>query len=357
MSAADGGETPGVDAPRVSRFLLERLPGAEAPLAYELIAGGRSNLTYRVSSGEAHWVLRRPPLGLVLPTAHDMAREFRVLSALADTGVPVPRPIALCEDPAVNGAPFYVMEYTPGVVVDERLPDGYARSSEERRAMSLALVETLVRLHAVDVEAVGLGDFGRPQGYLERQVRRWSQQWARSATAELPAIEALIRRLNDALPTATDPGLVHGDYRLGNLALDPGDPGRVIAIFDWEMATLGDPLADLGYTLMYWGEEGEPERGACPVPHAAVTARPGFLTRAELVEEYARRSGRDVGRIDFYRVLALYKGAVIAEGIYARFLQGKTLGPGFEGMTRQAGVLAERALAIADASPLRSLRG
>jgi aminoglycoside phosphotransferase (APT) family kinase protein len=209
----------------------------------------------------------------------------------------------------------------------------------------------------VDVEAVGLGDFGRPQGYLERQVRRWSQQWDRSTTAELPAIEELIRRLKRALPAAGDSSLVHGDYRLGNLALDPRDPGRVIAIFDWEMATLGDPLADLGYTLMYWGEEGEPERGECPVPHAAVTARRGFPTRADLVEEYARRSGRDVGAIDFYCVLALYKGAVIAEGIYARFLQGKTLGRGFEGMTRQAGALAERALAIADASPLRALHG
>jgi aminoglycoside phosphotransferase (APT) family kinase protein len=352
-----GSETRGIDVPRVSRFLLERIPGAAPPLRYQLIAGGRSNLTYRVRSGEASWVLRRPPLGHVLPTAHDMAREYRVLSALADTAVPVPRPLVLCEEPEVNGAPFYVMEYAPGVVVEEGLPDGYARSCRERRALSRALVDTLVALHAVDVEAVGLGDFGRPRGYLERQVRRWSQQWERSATGPLPAIEELIRRLKAALPASPRASLVHGDYRLGNLALDPADPGRVIAIFDWEMATLGDPLADLGYTLMYWGEEGEPERDACPLPHAAVTARPGFLTRAELVEAYAQRSGRDVEAIDFYCVLALTKSAVIAEGIYARFLQGQTLGPGFEGMTRHTGRLAERALAIADASPLRGLRG
>ncbi len=352
------GEVPqGIDAERVARFVREHVPGAEAPLRFELIAGGRSNLTYRVRSGRLSWVLRRPPLGHVLPTAHDMIREYRVLSALTDTEVPVPRPIALCEDTEVNGAPFYLMEYTPGVVIENELPDGYAASPEERRAMSLALVDTLVRLHSVDPAAVGLDGFGRPHGYLERQIHRWSQQWARSATGELPAIDELIRRLQRALPEQGDSGLVHGDYRLGNLALDPGDPGRIVAIFDWEMATLGDPLADLGYTLIYWGQVGDPDPGPSSFPQASATAQPGFLTRSELIEEYARRSRRDVGAIDFYRVLALYKGAVIAEGIYARFLQGKTLGPGFEGMTRHAGRLADAALAVADASPLRALRG
>jgi aminoglycoside phosphotransferase (APT) family kinase protein len=223
--------------------------------------------------------------------------------------------------------------------------------------MSLALVDTLVRLHAVEPAAVGLADFGRPDGYLERQVRRWSQQWERSATEPLPAIDELIRRLRRALPQASDASIVHGDYRLGNLALDPADPGRVLAIFDWEMATLGDPLADLGYTMIYWGEKSDEGLEGHPLPHAALTAREGFLTRDELVEEYARRSGRDVSAIDFYRVLALYKGAVIAEGIYARFLQGKTVGEGFEGFTRASSGLARAALAVADASSLAALRG
>jgi aminoglycoside phosphotransferase (APT) family kinase protein len=299
-------------------------------------------------------VLRRPPLGHVLPTAHDMAREHRVLAALADSEVPVARPIALCADPAVNGAPFYVMEDAPGVVLTDRLPDGYATTAAERRRIGEALVDVLVRLHAVDVEAVGLADFGRPAGYLERQVRRWAQQWERSATGPLPAIEELQRRLAAALPASPAPTIVHGDYRLGNLALDPDDPGRVVAVYDWEMATLGDPLADLGYTLIYWSEPGDAGDGRT-LP--SVTAAPGFLSRAELIERYARGSGRDVAHVDFYQVLALYKLAIISEGIYARWKMGKTLGEGFETLGRAAGPLAERALAIARASSDAKLRG
>jgi aminoglycoside phosphotransferase (APT) family kinase protein len=242
------------DAPRgirreaVERFFAAQVPGGAAPLAFTLIAGGRSNLTYRVDGAGGTWVLRRPPLGHVLPTAHDMVREFRVLAALAGTGVPVARPIALCTDTAVNDAPFYVMEHVAGVVLESKLPPGFAEAESDRRRIGEALVATLVQLHAVDFEAIGLGDFGRPDGYLERQLRRWAQQWERSKTGPLPAIEELGRRLARSLPTSPAPTLVHGDYRLGNLALDPRDPGRIVAIFDWEMATLGDPLADLGYT-------------------------------------------------------------------------------------------------------------
>ena len=285
-----------------------------------------------------------------------MAREYRVLAALADTDVPVPRPFALCEDLSVNDAPFYVMEYCPGVVVEADLPDGFAESEEERRRISLALVDTLVGLHAIDFEAVGLGDFGRPAGYLERQVRRWSQQWERSKTDELPAVEELLRRLRVALPASPPPAIVHGDYRLGNMALAPDDPGEVLAIFDWEMATLGDPLADLGYTLIYWAEPGDPvgEGGVGRLPSA--TRRPGFLSRAAIVAEYAKRSGRDVYAVDFYQVLALTKLAVIAEGIYARYLQGKTLGGAFDGMTRASVGIAERALSLAEDSNDRRLR-
>ena len=339
----------GIDAARVGRFFERVLPAFGAPLRFELISGGRSNLTYRVSAPGGSCVLRRPPLGHVLPTAHDMVREHRVLAALADTDVPVARPLALCEDPEVNGAPFYVMEYRPGIVVNEHVPEGFAPTREERRAISLALVDVLARLHRVDYAARGLADFGRPEGYLERQVRRWSQQWEKSKVAELPEIDELIRWLRAALPASPAPTLVHGDYRLGNLALDPAEPGRIRAVFDWEMATLGDPLADLGYTLIYWGEEADPPEERLPGSFQAVTAQPGFLTRAELAAEYARRSGVDVAHVDFYRVLALYKLAVISEGIYARHQQGMTLGRGFENLQRSSVWLARRGLALTGA--------
>jgi aminoglycoside phosphotransferase (APT) family kinase protein len=347
-------DVPGIRRAAVERFFAERVPGAAGPLRFALISGGRSNLTYRVEGARGRWVLRRPPLGHVLPTAHDMAREYRVLAALADTEVPVARPLALCEDAALNDAPFYVMAYAPGVVLEDALPPRYAASEAERRRIGDALVDTLVCLHAVDWRARGLADFGRPEGYLERQVRRWAQQWERSRTDPLPEIEELARRLARALPPSPPPTLVHGDYRLGNLALDPKDPGRVLAIYDWEMATLGDPLADLGYTLIYWSEPGDPGGGRF-LP--GLTAQPGFHRRGELVQAYARRSGRDVAAVDFYQVLALYKLAVISEGIYARHRMGKTLGEGFHGMQRAAAPLAARALAIADAAEDPRLRG
>jgi aminoglycoside phosphotransferase (APT) family kinase protein len=347
-------EVPGIRRRAVERFFAEHVPGAGGPLEFSLISGGRSNLTYRVRGAGGCWVLRRPPLGHVLPTAHDMAREHRVLAALAATDVPVARPLALCEDASVNDAPFYVMEDRPGVVLADALPDGYATTSVERRRIGEALVATLVALHAVDFRAVGLADFGRPEGYLERQVRRWAEQWERSRTGPLPAIDELLRRLGGALPVSPAPTLVHGDYRLGNLALDPNDPGSVVAIYDWEMATLGDPLADLGYTLIYWAEPGDVRDGRFL---SGVTAAPGFHTRAELTEAYAKASGRDVAAIDFYQVLALTKLAVISEGIYARYRMGKTLGEGFAGMQRASEPLSERALALAAASSDQRLRG
>jgi aminoglycoside phosphotransferase (APT) family kinase protein len=318
-----------------------------------LISGGRSNLTYLVEGGGHSWVLRRPPLGHVLPTAHDMAREYRVLAALAPTDVPAPRPVALCEDPSVNDAVFYVMDYRPGVVLHDSLPAGFAEDAASRRRIASALIETLVRLHAVDYRAVGLEGFGKPDGYLARQVKRWATQWEGNKTAELPAIDELLRRLAAAVPTSPAPTIVHGDYRLGNMALDADDPGRVVAVFDWEMATLGDPLADLGYTLMYWPEPGE------PVPSAVmpISTLPGFPPRATLIEEYARRSGRDVDHVDFYLVLAFTKLAVIAEGIFKRFTMGKDAGTSGDFSLRAATPLAERALAIADAASDRRLRG
>jgi aminoglycoside phosphotransferase (APT) family kinase protein len=348
-------DIPGIRYDNVARFFAAHVPGGDVPLEFSLISGGRSNLTYRVRGNGREWVLRRPPLGHVLPTAHDMAREHRVLSALAATDVPAPRPFALCEDPAVNDYPFYVMEYRPGVVLADDIPSGYAESPADRRRISEALVTTLVRLHAVDYRAVGLDGFGHPEGYLERQVRRWGQQWERSRTGPLPEIDDLARRLRAALPESPAPTIVHGDYRLGNMALDPADPGRVAAIFDWEMATLGDPLADLGYTLIYWVEAGDPQRPA-NLGVSPFTTRSGFFTRAEIIAAYAAHSGRNVEAVDYYQVLALYKLAIISEGIYARFLQGKTLGEGFSKLQRSAPGLVQRALTIADAAADPRLR-
>ena len=346
-------DIPGIRVDRVAAFFRERVPGGDTALRFELISGGRSNLTYLVHGDGRTWVLRRPPLGHVLPTAHDMAREFRVLAALAGTDVPAPRPIALCEDTTVNDAVFYVMDHRPGVVLHDGLPPGFADGAAERHRMASALVDTLVKLHAVDWRAVGLEGFGRPEGYLERQVRRWATQWQGNKTADLPAVDTLLRRLAAAVPASPAPTIVHGDFRLGNMALDPGDPGRVVAVFDWEMATIGDPLADLGYTLMYWPEPGEPVPAAIP----PITNQPGFPPRAFLVEEYARRSGRDVDHVDFYLVLAFTKLAVIAEGILKRFQLGQDAGTSGGFALRAAAPLAERALAIADASADPRLRG
>jgi aminoglycoside phosphotransferase (APT) family kinase protein len=249
------------------------------------------------------------------------------------------------------------MEYRRGIVVNERMPEGFAPERADRRRMGLALADVLARLHRVDFAARGLADFGRPEGYLERQVRRWAQQWEKSKVGDVAEIDVLIARLRAALPASPPPALVHGDYRLGNVALDPADPGRIVAVFDWEMATLGDPLADVGYTLVYWGEPGDPPEERLPGTFQSVTAQPGFLTRVELAEAYAERAGVDVAHVDFYGVLALYKLAVISEGIYARHLQGKTVGAGFENMQRSSVALARRALAMADRSSSAALRG
>ena len=347
----------GIKYEAVSRFLAENVPGGNAPLTFSLISGGRSNLTYKVESENGTWVLRRPPLGHVLPTAHDMAREFKVLAGVAKVGFPSPVPIALCEDSSVNDYPFYVMEYREGVIIVDDLPPGYAETPERRKAISQALVKTLVELHAIDYESVGLGDFGRPEGYLARQVRRWGEQWARSETRPLPEVNELIKRLNAAIPESPPPTIVHGDYRLGNMMLDFDNPGRVVAVLDWEMCTLGDPLSDLGYTLGYWGEAGDSESQIKARPTSAVTAQPGFPTRRELIEEYGRLSGRDISAVEFYQVLAYYKLAVITEGIHARFLAGETVGEGFEGYGERTENLARYALEIADSAADPRLRG
>ncbi|TET99378.1 MAG: phosphotransferase family protein, partial [Dehalococcoidia bacterium] len=325
-------------------------------LSAEVIGHGRSNITYRVRADGQEWVLRRPPLSHVQPTAHDMKREFRVISALADSEVPVPRTFALCEDLAVNDAPFYIMEYVQGMVPLDSAEFARRFDEAQRRRIADQLIDILVHLHSVVPADVGLGDFGRPEGYLERQVRRFTEQLARAKTRELPELEDLARRLAAALPAETDATIVHGDYRLDNAILD--ERGRIVAILDWEMATLGDPLADIGLLMMYWADRDELDRLAAPgIASAAVTALPGFPTRDEAAARYAERSGRDLSNRDFYTVLAHFKLAVILENMHARFLAGGTVGAGFEVIGQQVLLLTRRGLEIADKSSVAALRG
>jgi len=336
----------GVDLARLRPWFVEHVADAEdAPLRAELIAGGRSNLTYAISQGARTWVLRRPPLGHVVATAHDMAREHRVISALADSTVPVPRSFAFCDDTDVNDAPFYVMERVDGQIL--RSPEDMATlGPDDPQRISHDLVDVLARLHAVDFEAVGLGDFGRPEGFLARNVARWGKQWEANKTRELPALDEVARRLEVALPESGPPSIVHGDYRLDNTMLANDDPGRIVAVLDWEMSTLGDPLTDLALFLVYWGDDAGPAIGS----GAGIATVPGFLSRDEIVDRYATQSGRSVEHLDFYLVFAMYKLAIILEGINARFLMGKTLGEGFGAMGEMVAELVDSALEVADGS-------
>ncbi len=344
---------PGVDLERLQPWFAQHVDGATgAPLHASLISGGRSNLTYTVADDTHEWVLRRPPLGHVLPTAHDMGREYRVLRALAPTAVPVPNALAFCDDDAVNDAPFYVMEKVDGVILRTGA-DMAELSTDDARRCSEELVDVLVAIHGVDYTAAGLGDFGRPDGYVERQVRRWGEQWERSKTRELPAIDELARRLRAALPHSPPPTIVHGDYRLDNTMLAADDPGRIVAVLDWEMATLGDPLADLGLFLLYWARD-DTQAGNVG---AVISTEAGFLTPDEVVERYAKESGRDVSELDFYEALAAYKLAIILEGIHARYLMGKTVGDGFEHIGALVEVMVQNALDACSRSSMPALRG
>ncbi|HEY6316510.1 MAG TPA: phosphotransferase family protein [Acidimicrobiia bacterium] len=335
----------GVDLEALRPWFAAHVDGATgAPLAAELIAGGRSNLTYVISDGARSWVLRRPPLGHVVETAHDMRREYTVLAALGPTGVPVPQVLAFGDD-TVLGAPFYVMERVEGRILRTR-EEMATLTPAEARACSTSLVDVLAALHAVDYRAVGLGEFGRPDGFLARNVARWGKQWQANKTRDLPALEEVGRRLDVALPESGPPAIVHGDYRLDNTMLAPDDPGRIAAVLDWEMSTLGDPLTDVGLLLVYWGGGAQlatlTAQGAADVP--------GFFRREEVIARYAATSGRDVAHLDFYEVFAMYKLAIIVEGIHARFLMGKTLGEGFTDMSPVVDGLAAQALRLADAS-------
>jgi aminoglycoside phosphotransferase (APT) family kinase protein len=336
-------ETPGLPREAFTRWARAALPGVGERWRAEVVSGGLSNITYRLHGEAATVIVRRPPLGRLLPSAHDMAREHRVLSALQDTDVPVPRVLALCEDPAVAGAPFYAMAEVPGVVYRE--PEQTATlAPAQRAALAEDLVEVLARIHAVDLEATGLGDFGRRDGYVERQLRRWTAQWEASRTRDVEAMPELLAALARRRPAQAETTLVHGDYRLDNTIVgQPGGIPAVAAVVDWELSTLGDPLADLATWLTYWSGPGE-DGTAVPVAQG-LTALEGFPTSDVLARRYAARTGRDLGDLAFYRALADWKLAVILEGVHARYLAGRSVGEGYDRVGPAVPRLVERALA------------
>jgi aminoglycoside phosphotransferase (APT) family kinase protein len=333
----------GLDLQRLREFLDRARPGlVTGPLAGTLIQGGKSNLTYTVTDGATTWVVRRPPLGHVLSTAHDMTREYQVISALGATRVPVPQTVALCEDPEVIGALFYVMEYVEGTVY-RTARAAAALGPARAHALAMSLVDVLADLHSVDPAAVGLAGFGRPDGYLERQVRRWRTQLDASRSRDLPGIDELHAGLAASIPASggsaagagspsshparagAGAAIVHGDFRLDNAIVGAHD--EIAAVLDWEMATLGDPLADLGLSLVYWDLWLQPVGGGL----FGQAPPPGSLpTAAELAERYAGRRGVDLGSLGWYLAFAYFKIAVILEGIHFRHLAGQTVGAGFD---------------------------
>ncbi len=342
---------PGLDLDRLLPWFSENVAPA-SEVAAAVIGHGRSNITYRIDVDGAPYVLRRPPLSHVQATAHDMAREFRVISALWPIGFPAPRTYALCTDPEIIGAQFYVMEFVDGFIAVD--PNEVAKRFDEaqRRRIGEEVIDVLVRLHSVVPEEVGLADFGKPQGYLERQVRRFSEQLEQIRYRQTPELDELARRLKNAIPPERKPGIVHGDYRLDNAILD--EQGHIIAVLDWEMCTLGDSLADLGLLRMYWGQGTSQQLAIAGTP---VMTLPGFPTWEEAAGRYEKKSGADLSGLDFYTVLAHFKLGVILENMYKRFLGGGTVGPGFETIGQQAKLLAQRGLAVADASSIAELRG
>jgi aminoglycoside phosphotransferase (APT) family kinase protein len=332
-----------LDAAALAAYLRAHLPGFGGEVEVRQFPRGFSNLTYLVRAGNREMVLRRPPFGAAVRGGHDMEREHRVLAALHPVYPKAPRPVLYCGNEHVLGAPFYLMERIPGVILRDRPPPGLTLDEGTMRGVCFALVDTLAELHAIDWRAAGLEGLGHPEGYVERQVSGWAARWERAKTDPVPELDAAAAWLAANLPGESGAALIHGDFKYDNLVLDPADLTRVRAVLDWEMATVGDPLMDLGTTLGYWAEAGDgPELKGFGVTHL-----PGNLTRRQVVERYAEKTGRDVGGIVFHYVYGLFKVAAIAQQIYARFKAGKTADPRFGGLihvVRACGRMAERAM-------------
>ncbi|HWT90402.1 MAG TPA: phosphotransferase family protein [Solirubrobacterales bacterium] len=330
----------GIDPQPVEAWFGENVAGVDFPLSFERIAGGHSNLTYRVTDAAGQkWALRRPPLGKRLGSAHDMGREHKVVSALGATDVPVAPVVGLCEDESVNGAPFYVMEFVEGPILRGLMEAEIFPDEGDRRAIGERVADTLVQIHAVDPDAAGLGDLGKKEDYVARQLHRWKGQWEKSKTRELEPIDRVHEALSARIPEQGPATIVHGDYRLDNMILTEG--GEVAAVVDWELCTLGDPLADVGLLMVYWPERGD-DSLALGMP---ANLAPGFPTREELTGRYAERSGRDLSELDFYVALGYWKLAIILEGVYARYTAGGygKVNEGVEAFARLVERLADEA--------------
>lgn len=337
-----------LDEDRLAEWIRGRIPGSDRPLTVRQFARGKANLTYLLRFGEGdealEYVLRRPPLGPVAPGSHDMAREFRVLSTLWQAFPYAARAYAFCDDDQVIGAPFFVMERRHGIVVQGTVPPEFGSGEDPaaNRALSQVVVDTLADFHAVDPEAAGLGDLGRPEGFLRRQVDGWIDRWHRAKHEENRVADELADWLSEGVPESGAVSLLHNDWRLDNMAVAENDPGRCVAVYDWDMATRGDPLADLGTVMAVWYDEGEMPAALNPMP----TVTPGFMTRAEAIQRYAGRSGRDLSQVDWYVVFGSFKLAVVIQQIYIRWLRGQTKDDRFavmgEGARRLFELAAER---------------
>ena len=350
-----------LDIASLENFLREHLPDLmpgelldSTSIDVEQFPGGHSNLTYLVRLGGHEFVLRRPPFGPVAPTAHDMPREYRLLVAINPVYPLAPRPYLLCEDLSIIGAPFYLMERRRGLVVRRDVPEEIGDDHALRRRVSRAMVETLAALHAVDIYSTGLSGLGKPVGFVTRQVRGWADRWERSKTSEVPEISEVINWLKERMPAEPDPEagrpatLVHNDFKLDNVMLDPNDPSRVVAVLDWEMCTVGDPLIDFGIFLCYWAQKDDPEARRESI--SPVTTEPGWMTRQEIIECYAELTGRDLSGIAFYEAFALFKVAVVLQQIYFRFVRGQTHDERFRNFDRRVEGLARAALDVAHRS-------
>lgn len=334
-------------------YLRGKVPDSEKPLFVRQFGGGAANLTYLLQYGDpdaeaadlTEYVLRRPPLGPVAKSAHDMSREYRVLSVLYQAFSLAPRAFLYCEDPEIIGADFFVMERRKGAVVRQSIPELYADVPNAARQMSGALIDALADFHAVDYAALGLETLGRPHGFLERQIEGWYKRWHAAKEDDLALMDELYRWLKENQPQNEVASLVHNDYKLDNVMLDRNDPSKIVAIFDWDMCTLGDPLCDLGALLCYWSEPSDPDyyKNASMMP----VDNPNFMTRAELVERYAARSGRDVSNIHFYHALGLYRLVVIVAQIYIRYVRGQTQDQRFASFGKRIPLLLQAAHDIA----------
>jgi aminoglycoside phosphotransferase (APT) family kinase protein len=335
------------DPAAILPFLRAQIPGlADGPVELRQFQGGASNLTFELTVGGHEMILRRPPSGTKPKSGHDMSREYQVLRALHGH-FPVPRPLAYCEDPALIGAPFYVMEKLRGVILRRDPPQDLRYAPAQARQLCLNLVDTLIRLHTLDYRALGLGELGKPDGYVGRQVGGWCDRFARAWTDDVPKCEALMAWLKDHTPPDSQrPGIIHNDYRFDNVVLDPRDPQRIVGVLDWEMCTLGDPLMDLGSSLAYWVQAGDPP------PTQALRMQPsnlpGMLTRDEIVRYYGEKTGRQILNYDFYYVFGLFRLAVIAQQIYYRYRLGQTKNPRFASFGVFVSVLSQVAERVID---------